>query len=300
MSKKMTWDEEEISSADDAMSEEEADALIEEAQDDLPEYGDLEEALEGAAEEEASDDTELLKNARLRLEQGRLYEMMLKHDLFEGVEADSRAVKNVQTEIRSFIKERLEILVGIKPDPKTAPKPQSVRVEMPFNELEIKILKQMLSKISDGATQAADKEIKSEQPKGLKSLKVSSAPTLKPVGQKSATKQTAKTQAKPTKKVEEKEEEGLEKSPYEMTAQELRALNEKRKSKYAGRKIEAPNKLPMPDADQQTMMYATRTQQAPPGANMLLNAIVQKIHGTPIQSMETVGTDNTNEGDSRI
>ena len=56
----------------------------------------------------------VVDNARIRLEQGRLYEMLIKHNLFEGVDAMPQAVAKVQTEIKEFIIERLEILLGMK------------------------------------------------------------------------------------------------------------------------------------------------------------------------------------------
>jgi hypothetical protein len=108
-------------------------------------------------EDDLEDDTELLTNARLRLEQGKLYEMLLNHDLFASVDADARAIKNVQKEIKNFIKERLEVLLGLKPDPKLIPQIHQVNAaSLPFSDLEIELLKRFLIKMSKGATEKAD------------------------------------------------------------------------------------------------------------------------------------------------
>lgn len=108
-------------------------------------------------EDDLEDDTELLTNARLRLEQGKLYEMLLNHDLFASVDADVRAIKNVQKEIKNFIKERLEVLLGLKPDPKLVSQISQVHnVNLPFSDLEIELLKRFLAKMSKGATEKID------------------------------------------------------------------------------------------------------------------------------------------------
>ena len=56
----------------------------------------------------------VLSDARLRLEQGRLYEMVMNSDLFEGSDCDPKAIKNVEKEIRNFAKERMEIMLGMR------------------------------------------------------------------------------------------------------------------------------------------------------------------------------------------
>ena len=73
---------------------------------------DVTEVLQILDEEE--DFSEVLNDANLRIEQGRLYQMIMNHNLFEGMDADERAVQNVQKEIRKFAKERMEIMLGMR------------------------------------------------------------------------------------------------------------------------------------------------------------------------------------------
>ena len=66
-------------------------------------YDDID--LIGAMGSEVDNIDYEFQEAQVRLEQGRLYQMLLKHDLFDGVDADARAMKNVQNEIREFMRE---------------------------------------------------------------------------------------------------------------------------------------------------------------------------------------------------
>ncbi|HXF28340.1 MAG TPA: hypothetical protein VN457_00695, partial [Chlamydiales bacterium] len=77
-----------------------------------------EEQLEEIAEESAFElnhnESNVIYNARLRLEQAKLYELLINHNLFEGVDASEQAIKNVQNELKFYIVKRLEILLGIR------------------------------------------------------------------------------------------------------------------------------------------------------------------------------------------
>ncbi len=86
-------------------------------------------------------------NARLRLEQARLYEMLINHDIFGGVDVNPEAINTVQNELKNFIVERLEILMGIRTEVNKIE--SSV---LPFNEVEIDFLKQLAYKGTHGAS----------------------------------------------------------------------------------------------------------------------------------------------------
>jgi hypothetical protein len=109
----------------------------------------------GASESEVAyeledEEMDVVGEAMVRLEQARLYDMLIKHNLFDGVQANPIALKNVQDELKSYIVERLQILLGIKQE--QAPTPTSMRVELPFNKLEIQALKDLAYKLTKGAT----------------------------------------------------------------------------------------------------------------------------------------------------
>lgn len=127
-----------------------------------------------AEEFEEDNQQSLMDNARVRLEQGRLYEMLIKHDLFDGVDALPQAVANVQKEMKDFIMDRLEILLGMKSEKETV---QHITYDSQFNELEIQVLKRVASKMSKGMTDVSEPEprelnVVREPPKtsGLNSL----------------------------------------------------------------------------------------------------------------------------------
>ena len=284
--------------SDDAMSEEEANQIMEsesEAQaEDVEAISEEEVAEEESSEEQDLEaDAQILKDASLRLEQGNLYKMLLKHDLFEGVEADARAIANVQRELRSFIRERLEVLVGLKADPRIAPK--KVQVELPFTELEIQLLKEFLGKVT-GKTETKPAAMKPA------TVQVSSAPVkIKPVVGTSSSKVTVsapkKAQPKPKQAPTKTEEPRLQKPPSEMTAAELIEYNKKVvAARQQGRKAIAARKMPMPDADQLQNMYATRVQTN--GGGNLIGAILTKMgKGAPglIEAADG-GYEDSNDG----
>lgn len=147
----------------------------------------------------------IIDNARIRLEQGRLYEMLIKHDLFDGVDADPKAVSNVQQEIKGFIMERLEILLGMKAEKEV----EVHKVESQFNDMEVQALKMVASKVTQGQSAKAP-EIKKEpspfapvkekpKSKGLNAIGKNSnktAPALKPKTKKKVVKQQPKRRLK--------------------------------------------------------------------------------------------------------
>lgn len=89
--------------------------------------------------------------AILRLEQARLYEMLLKHNFFEGVSNNVSAKQNVEQELKKFILDRLEILLGIKQESQQATSSE-VTVELPFNNVEIDFLKALAYQGTKGAS----------------------------------------------------------------------------------------------------------------------------------------------------
>jgi hypothetical protein len=107
-------------------------------------------STEDIAYELEEEEMNVVGEAMVRLEQARLYDMLIKHNLFEGVEANPIALKNVQDELKAYIVERLQILLGIKQEQQPV---TSMRVELPFNKLEIQALKDLAHKLTKGATE---------------------------------------------------------------------------------------------------------------------------------------------------
>jgi hypothetical protein len=100
-------------------------------------------------DEEDADMAEVLLDANLRLEQGRLYQMIMNHDIFGETDADPKAIRNVQREMRKFARERMETMLGMRHEEAA----KQTIVSSPFNDMEVTVLKLLASKMSKGATE---------------------------------------------------------------------------------------------------------------------------------------------------
>src|ERR1035437_7078044 len=94
-------------------------------------------------DEEEQDISEIMSDANLRLEQGRLYQMVLQGDIFADTNADPKAIRNVQREIRKFVRERMETMLGIRQEQPA----QAAVVSSPFNDMEVTVLKMLASRM---------------------------------------------------------------------------------------------------------------------------------------------------------
>jgi len=124
---------------------------------------EMEDSLEGNEMDfldEPEKQSSVVDNARIRLEQGRLYEMLIKHDLFEGVDAMPQAINKVQSEIKEFIVERLEILLGMKAEKEK--EVHHIVKESQFNEIEVQALKMIARKVTKGASDSVVTESKTK------------------------------------------------------------------------------------------------------------------------------------------
>lgn len=247
-------------------------------------------------EEEPEEDYEaILSDANLRLEQGNLYKMIMNHDLFHGLEADPKAVKNVQREIKKFAKERMEVMLGMRQEQNSA----TVVVSSPFNELEVEILKKLASKATNGATETA------EANQYAAAIKEPRRQTLNSIGGTTTTARPAlivkkpaqKLQARPSAPLQRKrteidailEEEGVPRSAIEedyvpldkpadqLTAQELVERNKQAAARRAKHQtVKNPNALPMATYEQEEMMAMQRAAQVAQGPGM--PAILAKLN----------------------
>ena len=205
-------------------------------------------------EDEDEDTSELMFDANLRLEQGRLYQMIMRHDLFGETDADPKAIRNVQREIRKFVRERMETMLGIRQEQST----QQTVVSSPFNDLEVAALKMLASKISKGATESPSVQIPSAPKKdGITSVSGSLRADSRPATLVAQPKKPApKAAAKPSPKAEKPEESALQKPIDQMSPEELlehnRKAEERSKSKYAKNPV---GMVPHPTLQQLEALY---------------------------------------------
>src|ERR1035437_9642895 len=86
-------------------------------------------------EEEDEDMSSVLSDANLRLEQGRLYQMIMNHDMFGETDADPKAIRNVQREMRKFARDRMETMLGMRQEEAVL----RTIVSSPFNDMEVNV-----------------------------------------------------------------------------------------------------------------------------------------------------------------
>jgi hypothetical protein len=127
-----------------------------------PTYDGYEDGYEGIEEDIEEDYSAVLSDARLRLEQGRLYEMIMNHDLFGNTDADAKAVNMVQKQIRKFAKEQMEVMLGMR-QTVTAYGP-SEQQGTSFNSLEVEALRAIAERLTQGASRRERSEAEQAPP----------------------------------------------------------------------------------------------------------------------------------------
>jgi hypothetical protein len=243
---------------------------------------------EEAQQEEPQDYAAVLSDARLRLEQGRLYEMILNQDIFDGIDADQRAVQSVQKEIKAYAQERMEIMLGMRQEKSTQETVSGFPAELfPFNSLEVKVLKDLASAATKGASREADPiDLGPQAPPARTTLNKigSKAQQTRPVAPKVQPKplQARPTTPVPRKKIDATvqqilEEEGvtldqvnevfdprkryltqaeLDNLTPEQVIERNKVISNKNKS------VPSRSALPMPSAEQIEMVLTQRAQVA--------------------------------------
>jgi hypothetical protein len=215
-------------------------------------------------EEEEQDDSAILTNARLRLEQGKLYEMLMTSNIFEGFEGDDQAIKNVHRELKRFAKDRMEVMLGMKqPEQQLPTKGQ-------FSTLEVNVLKTLAAKLSGGQTTSL---VKAEVSKTNTLKPISVAPKsnkalLKEVVTKSAPKPQPKQEAKaapkaptqPSKSTTPQVDPKLAAMKIEdMTYDQKIEYNRQKSALYQSRKtVKIEGAIPMPSSEAMLQIYASR------------------------------------------
>jgi DNA polymerase III gamma/tau subunit len=231
-------------------------------------------------EDEEQDSLELMSDVNLRLEQGRLYQMVLQGDIFADTNADPKAIRNVQREIRKFVRERMETMVGIRQEQAI----QQPIVSSPFNDMEVTVLKLLASKMSKGATEQTVNTVVQApvQPKkdGITSISGNLRAETTP-SQVQIKQQPKPVQAKPQAKVQPKQQPStqvksalksdetlLTKPIGEMTPQELADYDKKANERNTQQFAKMPNNLiPHPSPQQLEAMYTGMMVNGPSIAN---------------------------------
>lgn len=217
---------------------------------------------------------EVMESAKIRLAQGRLYEMLLKHELFDdSLGEDPRAIKKVQAEVRAFVTERLEIMLGMRQtaSKNSQPQIQSVTVQLPFNEVEIDALKAIANKLSKG------------QSEGLENLEIEAKIDLAEAPKDRQDRRTVQRPVPPPPVVRKPVSPITNKKPLdrkaiektEKTGKELHKMSQAELEEYASKRTLLPKvgkpsgvqPLPMPEPAMIDMMMAEAADRNASGGN---------------------------------
>lgn len=240
---------------------------------------DLEGLTDQVANDEEDDDFEEASNdANLRIEQGKLYQKIMIHDLFEGVDADPKAVRIVQKRIRKIARELMEEMLGMRQESAA----NNTVVSSPFNDLEVDVLKKLASAASKGATESEEanqpvEPIASQPPKRKtlntigNSQRTTQPPRSKPIVKKTEPIQR-QTKAKPKLNLPpemEPDYEPLSKPIHEMTPNELAERDRQATERQKNRMVITPKsqRQEWPSYEQQVAMAQAQVTKASGGTS---------------------------------
>lgn len=244
-------------------------------------------------EDEDDDYTAVLSDARLRLQQGSLYEIIMNHELFQGMDFDPAAIKHVQRQIRKFAKEQMEIMLGMR---KETAKIERLEIDFPFNAVEVEVLKLVAKTASKGRSENSDRYVPAvtrtteEVPvvprrQGLNPIvgkKTTHAVPVK-IEQKSAVAPLKKSAVAPVTRQAKGAKESivvdgvtitpdminatfepdykpLEKPLHELTTDELLERN-RETSTRRHKTVKNPQAMPMPTPEQEEFMHLSRATE---------------------------------------
>lgn len=256
----------------------------------------VQEEVEEEAEEE--DFSDILSDAHLRLEQGSLYKMIMNHNLFEGTDADPKAIKNVEKEIRQFARERMEVMLGMRKETSTV---EHLEIDFPFNELEVQVLRTMAKTFSKGATENSDRYVPSVTRTSEEVPTIGKKKTLNPIGtpKRTTSKPLQNRPSEPVKRTkldatidQIAREEGvprelleedvtlLNKPIEKLTDQELLDRN-KLVAKRRGASVKSANSLPMATPEQQEMLALESASRVTNSGGALMGRILDAVKAMP-------------------
>lgn len=245
-------------------------------------------------EVDPEDFTDVLNDANLRIEQGRLYQMIMNHNLFENMDADPKAIANVEKEIKKFARESMEVMLGMR---QTVPvHAEGGAVITPFNALEVEILKKLASKATNGATETAEankmadvikekkttlspigsKKVVQAQPSMKKALPTRTQAPIKRSRLDATIDQIAREEGIPRELLEENYKP-LKKPVEQMTDQEKLDRN-KEIAVRRGTQAKSQSALPMATPEQAEFLAMQRAAQVSQGPGMInLLEIVKRM-----------------------
>lgn len=235
---------------------------------------DAEEVLEEIYEEE-TEQNPIVSEAIERIEQAKLYEMLLTHDLLAANSARPKILHKVQAEMKSFVSERLEILLGMR-----AEKSPVVKVEAQFSHDEVTALKALASRVMKKADEPTPiirpLQAKVEATAPIRPLQTQT-PRPEPKPAPTPVQPVAKKVVKKEVKRAEPKDEKLDLA--NVTPEQAAELLSKRDNR---RKQAVSNKIvPMPSQEQMNQIMSMQAQTSSPlnGDGVVAKAIQAALAG---------------------
>ena len=257
---------------------------------------------------------QIMQQSIMRLGQARLYEMFLKHDLFGEVDVEESVKRVVEKELKTFILERLQILLGIKREPEVVETQVIQQITTPpqFNDIEVEFLKALSNKGTGGASSKGV----TTQPLPVQTTSVVSKPkdVLTTMSSSSTPTKTLKTMSPPIKKPIEKKvkqnnkasnnklldlinNHGLNQKEAEAVLRDLEMPNNKRPNQMSASELRERNskinnkkpvsKVPIPDADALMLHYATNMNKD----TKTIAGLFAQARGVGLGQIETIDSE---------
>ena len=185
-------------------------------------YSDVDFGMAGGPDLDADEEdySSVLNDANLRLEQGSLYKLIMKHDLFAGVDSDPVAIQNVQKAIRKFAREQMEIMLGMRKETNTV---EHLEINFPFNAVEVDVLKKLAFAATKGASENSDAYVPEVKRTTSEVEQVPKRHALNPIGGSPHPKKTYPPQKKaaPTKPLQSKASTPVKRSRMDLTIDQI-------------------------------------------------------------------------------
>lgn len=266
---------------------------------------------ENAADQEEEDLSDVLNDASLRLEQGTLYKLLLNSNIFDEIDADPKAVQNVQRELRKFAKERMEIMLGMKRETAVV---EHLEIDFPFNKTEVEVLKALAKTATKGTSENSDRFVPKVTRTTEEISTVGNAPakknTLSPI--RNAPSKRA-TPPAPQKPLQSRPLAPLKRTKLDLTIDQIaaeegiprelleenvpgvggKALKElsdtellernRLASKRLGTQVKSPHALPMATYEQTAQLAIERASQVSAGAP-LMEQIIDAVKKMPVNN----------------
>ena len=144
-------------------------------------------------EAEAQDDVDAeMAAVEERLAIAQYYRLLLNDTLFNDASA---AASQVEKEVRAFVRSRLEVLMGVKPEKKAAPVP----VQLPFSTAQLEVLKKVADKVLDAEARGGFKPTQPVAPVQAPPPTLNKVTPPQPSVRQQATVPAPKPQAQPAR-----------------------------------------------------------------------------------------------------